>query len=94
MRWAGKAAAVRDNVSWYFSAPLDTPGPAAITLDGRTAYHAGPVDNEVGPLVVGNFNETKQSSGLGRQFRGEIRALRVFGSWVGGRGALKAEDVA
>ena len=88
-----EAATAGDNVSWYFSAPLETPGPAAVTLDGRTAYHVGPVDSEVGPLAIGNFNETMQSSGLDRQFRGEIRALRVFGSRVGGRGALKAEEI-
>ena len=82
-----------DNVSWYFSAPSDTAGPSAVSLDRRTSYHAGPVDGEVGPLVIGNFNQTMQSFGLDRQFRGEIRALQVFGSRAGGRGALKADAI-
>ena len=30
-----------DNVSWYFSAHSDAPGPCTVTLDRRTAYHAG-----------------------------------------------------
>jgi hypothetical protein len=29
-----------------------------------------------------------QGSGVDRQFRGEIRGLQIFGSRVGGRGAL------
>jgi hypothetical protein len=39
-------------------------------------------------LAIGNFNETMHGAGLDRQFRGEIRGLQVFGSRVGGRGAL------
>ena len=58
-----------------------------------SGYPRPRVDSEVGPLAIGNFNETMQSSGLDRQFRGEIRALRVFGSRVGGRGALKPEEI-
>jgi hypothetical protein len=69
------ATASGDNVSWYFSVPADTPGQPAVTLDRRTAYHAGPVDSDVGPLVIGNFNETMHGYGLDRQFRGEIRDL-------------------
>jgi hypothetical protein len=87
------ATASADNVSWYFSAPSDTPGQSAVSLDRRTAYHAGPVDGDVGPLVLGNFNETMQSFGLDRQFRGEIRALQVFGSRLDGRGALKHDAI-
>ena len=87
------ATASGDNVSWYFSAPSDEPAQSPITLDRRTAYHAGPVDSDVGPLVIGNFNETMRGYGLDRQFRGEIRALQMFGSRVGGRGALKAEEI-
>lgn len=87
------ATASGENVSWYFSAPSDQPGPSAVTLDRRTAYHAGPVDSDLGPLVIGNFNQTMRNYGLDRQFRGEIRALQIFGSRAGGRGALKAEEI-
>jgi hypothetical protein len=87
------ATASGDNVSWHFSAPLDKPGPAALTLDRRTAYHAGPVDSDVGPLVIGNFNQTMRGYGLDRQFRGEIRGLQIFGSRAGGRGALNSEEI-
>jgi hypothetical protein len=80
-------------VSWYFSAPSDAPGPSAVTLDRRTAYHAGPVDSDVGPLVIGNFNETMRGYGLDRQFRGEIRSLQIFGSRASRRGALSAEEI-
>ncbi|MCU0916578.1 MAG: DUF5060 domain-containing protein [Planctomycetes bacterium] len=87
------ATASGDNVSWYFSAPADTPGQSAITLDRRTAYHAGPVDSDVGPLTIGNFNETMRGYGLDRQFRGEMGALQVFGSRVSGRGALRIDEI-
>jgi PKD repeat protein len=82
-----------ENVSWYFSAPTETPGSSTVTLDRKTAYHAGPVAGDVGPLVIGNFNETMHSFGLDRQFRGEIRALRMFGSRVSGKGALNADQI-
>ncbi len=82
-----------ENVCWYFSHPMDTPGQAAITLDRTTTYHAGPVGADIGPLVLGNFNETMHSYGLDRQFRGEIRGLQLFGSRVGGRGALSVENI-
>ena len=82
-----------DNVSWYFGAPTGTPGPANVALDHRTTYPAGPVDDDVGPLVVGNFNETMRSFGLDRQFRGEIAGLQMFGSRSGGRGALSADEI-
>jgi hypothetical protein len=77
----------RDNVSWYFSPPMDAPNHASVALDRRTTYTAGPVGTDVGPLAIGNFNSTMQSYGLDRQFRGEIRGLQLFGSRVGGRGA-------
>jgi hypothetical protein len=82
-----------DNVSWYFSAPMDAPGLAALALDRKTSYHAGPVATDIGPLAIGNFNPTMRSYGLDRQFRGEIRALQLFGSRVGGRGALTGSIV-
>ena len=83
----------RDNVSWYFSAPTDSPALAALALDRKTSYHAGPVATDIGPLAIGNFNPTMRSYGLDRQFRGEIRALQLFGSRVGGRGAFSAETI-
>lgn len=77
----------RDNVSWYFSRPLDAPAAASVELDRRTSYNVGPVAIDIGPLAVGNFNETMHGYGLDRQFRGEIRHLQVFGSRVSDRGA-------
>ncbi len=82
-----------DNVSWYFSPPVDAPGRAAVVLDRRTSYGAGPVAADIGPLCIGNFNDTMRSYGLDRQFRGEIRSLQIFGSRVGGRGAMNLEDI-
>jgi hypothetical protein len=43
--------------------------------------------------VIGNFNQTMRSYGLDRQFRGEIRAVQLFGSRVGDRGALPFEAI-
>ena len=82
-----------DNVSWYFSPPADAPSECTVTLDRRTAYHAGPIDSDIGPLALGNFNETMNGYGLDRQFRGEIRDLQIFGSRAAGRGALKADEI-
>ncbi len=82
-----------DNVSWYFSEPLDTPGQSAVTLDRKTSYNPGPVDSNIGPLVVGNFNETMESYGMDRQFRGDIRALQIFGSSKDASGALSADEI-
>ncbi len=77
-----------ENVGWYFSAPLAAPARTDIALDRRTSHHVGPVGADIGPLAVGNFNQTMHGYGLDRQFRGEIRALQLFGSRVGGRGAF------
>jgi hypothetical protein len=82
-----------DNVSWYFGAPSEAPGQCTVTLDRRTAYHAGPIGSDVGPVALGNFNPTMSGYGLDRQFRGEIRALQIFGSRAAGRGALKADEI-
>jgi hypothetical protein len=82
-----------DNVNWYFSPPSDEPGRAALAFDRTTSYHAGPVGMDIGPFAIGNFNETMLSYGLDRQFRGEIRALQLFGSRVGGRGAMTPERI-
>lgn len=87
------AAGSGDNVSWYFSPPLDAPGATTVILDRQTAYHAGPVGTDLGPLTLGNFNDTMRSYGLDRQFRGEIRALQLFGSRIGERGALGLDTI-
>jgi PKD repeat protein len=82
-----------ENVSWYFSPPGDVPGPAALAFDRTTSYHAGPVGTDIGPFAIGNFNETMLGYGMDRQFRGEIRALQLFGSRVSGRGAMAPERI-
>ena len=87
------ATQARSNVTWYFSPPLDRPEHTAVALDRVTTYNVGAVSADVGPLAIGNFNETMRSYGLDRQFRGEIRALQVFGSRVSGRGALSLETI-
>jgi hypothetical protein len=87
---ATKAA---DNVRWYFSPPADMPNSTVLALDRTTSYNNGPVDADIGPLVVGNFNETMRSYGLDRQFRGEIRQLTIFGSRVDGCGALTLDAI-
>ncbi len=80
-----------DNVCWYFSHPQDQLSSARLTLDRKTTYNVGPVSGDLGPLAVGNFNETMHSYGLDRQFRGEIRNLEIYGSRISGRGALSLE---
>lgn len=87
------ATASGENVSWYFGAPVDNPTQSAVALDRTTAYQAGPVDSDIGPLMIGNFNETMRGYGMDRQFRGEIRGLQVFGSRTGQRGALNLEEI-
>lgn len=82
------ASQSQDNVSWYFSQPMDVPGKAEMKLDRKTTYNNGPVGSGLRGLALGNFNETMRSAGLDRQFRGEIRGLQIFGSRVGGRGAF------
>jgi hypothetical protein len=85
------ASRPHENVSWYFSAPLEAPGAADVKLDRKTTYNNGAVGPDLRGLALGNFNETMHSYGLDRQFRGEIRRLQIFGSRVGGRGALSHE---
>lgn len=87
------ATAFRDSVRWYFSAGLDAPVPAPVTLDRKTSYNVGPVDTDIGPLAVGNFNATMEGFGWDRQFRGEIRDLQIFGSRASARGVLTAEEI-
>lgn len=83
----------QENVGWYFSLPIESPDEADVTLDTRTSYNNGPVGTELRGLAIGNFNETMHGAGMDRQFRGEIRGLQVFGSRVGGRGAMGLEDI-
>ncbi len=83
----------QDNVAWYFTAPLDAPGPADVRLDRRTTYNNGPVGAELRGLAIGNFNQTMHGAGLDRQFRGEIRSLNIFGSRVSGRGAWELDAI-
>lgn len=87
------ATQTADNVGWYFSRPQDSPVPAAVALDRKTTYNVGPVAADIGPLAIGNFNETMHGYGLDRQFRGRIRRLQVFGSRASGRGALSLEEI-
>jgi len=82
---ATKAA---ENVGWYFSRPQDEPGQAAVALDRKTTYNVGPVAGDIGPLAIGNFNETMHSYGMDRQFRGQIGGLEIYGSRIGPAGAL------
>jgi hypothetical protein len=83
----------QDNVGWHFSPPLDVPGAAPVKLDRKTTYNNGPVGADLRGLAIGNFNETMHSYGLDRQFRGEIRGLQIFGSRIGGRGALGPDAI-
>jgi hypothetical protein len=76
-----------------FSAGLDAPEPAPVTLDRKTSYNVGPVDTDIGPLAVGNFNATMEGFGWDRQFRGEIRNMQIFGSRASARGVLTAEEI-
>jgi hypothetical protein len=86
--------ATGENVSWFFTEPSDAPDrSSAVTLDRRTSYQAGPVGADIGPLALGNFNDTMSGFGLDRQFRGEMRGLSLFGSRLEGRGALGLEDI-
>jgi hypothetical protein len=78
-----------NNVAWYFSDPVGQPDENVdVQLDTKNSYNVGPVANQIGPLAVGNFNRTMRNYGWDRQFRGEIRSLVIFGSRIGGRGAL------
>jgi hypothetical protein len=80
--------AARENVHWYFGS---SDQPAA--LDRVTSHAAGRIGTNGGPLVIGNFNRTMQNYGLDRQFRGEIRGLRIHGSRISSRGALPLEQI-
>ncbi len=83
----------RENVCWYFSAPTDAPEKPAISLDRKTSYNVGPLGADIGPLTIGNFNQTMRGYGLDRQFRGEIFGFQLFGSRIGSRGALPMNEI-
>jgi PKD repeat protein len=87
---ATKAA---DSVCWYFSQPQHEPRSAAVSLDRKTTYNVGPVGSDIGPLAIGNFNETMHDYGLDRQFRGQIRGLEIYGSRISGHGAMSLEEI-
>ncbi len=76
------------NVSWYFGHEGKE-----VQLDRTTNYSNGPTGSDSGRLAIGNFNETLRGAGLDRQFRGQIRGLEIYGSRIGGRGALSLEQI-
>ncbi|HUT95475.1 MAG TPA: DUF5060 domain-containing protein [Thermoguttaceae bacterium] len=82
-----------NNVSWYFSLSQEEPGSGTLALDRQTTYNVGPVAGDIGPLAIGNFNETMHTSGMDRQFCGQIRGLEIFGSRISGRGAMSLEEI-
>jgi PKD repeat protein len=86
------AALLQDNVAWYFSEPSETL-PKDLKLDRKTTYNAGAVGDDIGALAIGNFNASMRNYGLDRQFRGSIQGLQIFGSRIGGRGALTLEQI-
>ncbi len=87
------AALLQENVCWYFSEPSDKPLPRDLKLDRKTTYNAGIVGDDIGELAIGNFNRSMHNHGLDRQFRGSIQRLQIFGSRIGGRGALTLEQI-
>lgn len=82
------ASKQKDNVCWYFG---DESVPAR--LDRKTSYNNGPVDEDTGDLVIGNFNKTLQGAGLDRQFRGRMRGIQIYASRIGERGALSLDAI-
>jgi len=87
------ASRAQENVGWYFSPPQDAPGAADLRLDRKTNYNNGSVGADLRGLTIGNFNQTMHSYGLDRQFRGEIRALQIYGSRISHRGALELQQI-
>jgi len=78
----------KDNVRWYFG---DVDSPAK--LDKTKSYSRGPTGKGSGTLTIGNYNESIQQHGRDRQFRGRLRAIEIFGSRIGARGALSLSDI-
>lgn len=88
------ATSNQGNVAWYFSDPADLPDSGGVVqLDRKNSYRVGAVGSPTGPLAIGNFNRTMRGHGWDRQFRGEIKGLKVFGSRISARGALKLETL-
>ncbi len=77
-----------NNVRWYFGDPK-TPAVA----DRTTSYGAGPTGTGSGLLTIGNYNPTIHRHGTDRQFRGQLHAVRIFGSRTGTDGALSLETL-
>ncbi|MBC8870930.1 MAG: DUF1593 domain-containing protein [Planctomycetes bacterium] len=77
-----------DNVHWYFGDPK-----TAAALDRTTSYDAGPTGAGSGVLTIGNYNPTIHRHGTDRQFRGQLHAIRVFGSRTGSDGALSLQSI-
>jgi len=73
---------------WYFG-----DAQSAATLDRTTDYNSGPVGTGGGNLVFGNFNETLQSAGLDRQFRGQLARIQIFTSRISNKAALSLETI-
>ncbi|MHC4356898.1 MAG: PKD domain-containing protein, partial [Planctomycetota bacterium] len=82
------ASKQKNSVHWYFG---DENTPAE--LDRTTDYKNGAVDEGSANLVIGNFNKTLQGAGLDRQFRGQIRAIQIYASRLGQRGALSLDRI-
>ena len=93
------ASHAKDNVCWYFSAPAATPDfnstsvLNSLKLDRKTTYNVGAVGSDLRELALGNFNRSMHSYGLDRQFRGTLQHLQIFGSRIGGRGALTGQQI-
>ena len=77
-----------NNVRWYFGDEI-----ASASRDRTTSYDRGPTGTDSGPLTIGNYNETIHRHGTDRQFRGQLRAVMIFGSRVGSGGALNVAAI-
>lgn len=86
--------ATENNVAWYFTEPSEfMRAGAELRLDRITSYARGAVAAPTGPLAIGNFNSTMKNYGWDRQFRGEIKGLRVFGSRISEEAAFDLEEI-
>ena len=87
------SALLQAEVNIMHAYPLFIQPRGRAALDRKTSYNNGAVGAELRGLTVGNFNETMRGAGLDRQFRGEIYGLQLFGSRLGGRGALGPQEI-
>ena len=83
----------QQSVAWYFSEALDVPENPIVRLDRVNDYNVGPIANQVGPLAIGNFNQTMKDYGMDRQFRGQIRGLEIFGSRMSADAAMDESQI-